>query len=183
MAASTVWEILQEAGADPAPERSSSTSADFLRSQAEALSACDFFETVTLSGARIDVFTVIEHANRRIRVLDATAHPTAPWMAQAARHPVMDRGPAAYGYDPFFLRREWRQPSVAGQLRQLAEQECAARKLAARREAGRRARWGPGWSEGGAFAVAGPTTGTRPRSDARGVPKVQKAARICLKSR
>ncbi|MFE2689419.1 hypothetical protein [Streptomyces mirabilis] len=49
----------------------------------------------------------------------------------------MDRGPAAYGYDPFFLRREWRPPSVAGQLRQLAEQDCAALKLAASREANR----------------------------------------------
>ncbi len=37
VAASTVWEILQEAGIDPAPERSSATWAGFLRSQAEAL--------------------------------------------------------------------------------------------------------------------------------------------------
>ena len=50
VAASTVWEILHDAGIDPAPERSSTTWADFLRSQAEALLACDFFETVTLSG-------------------------------------------------------------------------------------------------------------------------------------
>jgi putative transposase len=34
VAASTVWEILHEAGIDPAPERSSATWADFLRSQA-----------------------------------------------------------------------------------------------------------------------------------------------------
>jgi len=39
VAASTVWEILHEAGIDPAPERSSATWADFLRSQAEALLA------------------------------------------------------------------------------------------------------------------------------------------------
>ncbi|MET7906667.1 integrase, partial [Streptomyces sp. NPDC005355] len=77
VAASTVWEILQEAGVDPAPERSSSTWADFLRSQADALLACDFFETVALSGARMYVLAVIEHASRRIRVLGATAHPTS----------------------------------------------------------------------------------------------------------
>jgi transposase len=59
VAASTVWEMLQEAGIDPAPERSSSTWADFLRSQADALLACDFLETVTLSGARLYVFAVI----------------------------------------------------------------------------------------------------------------------------
>jgi hypothetical protein len=55
VAASTVWEILHEAGIDPAPERSSATWADFLRSQAEALLACDFFETVTVCGARLYV--------------------------------------------------------------------------------------------------------------------------------
>jgi hypothetical protein len=51
MAASTVWEVLKEAGIPPAPERTSTTWADFLRSQADALLACDLFETVTLSGA------------------------------------------------------------------------------------------------------------------------------------
>ena len=55
VAASTIWEILQEAGIDPAPERACSTWADFLRSQADALLACDFFETVTLTGARMYV--------------------------------------------------------------------------------------------------------------------------------
>ena len=53
VAASTVWEILKDAGVDPAPERASSTWAAFLRSQADALPACDFFETVTLSGAQM----------------------------------------------------------------------------------------------------------------------------------
>jgi putative transposase len=75
MAASTVWEILREAGIHPAPERASSTWAEFLRSQADALLACDFLETATLTGARMYVFAVIEHASRRIRILGATAHP------------------------------------------------------------------------------------------------------------
>jgi transposase InsO family protein len=90
IAASTLWEILKDAGIDPAPERGSTTWADFLRSQADALLACDFFETVTLSGARLYAFAVIEHATRRIRVLGATAHPTATWVTQAARNLVMD---------------------------------------------------------------------------------------------
>jgi putative transposase len=90
VAASTVWEILREAGIDPAPERSSATWAGFLRSQAEPPLACDFFETVTLSGTRLHVLAVIEHASRRIRILGATAHPTGPWVAQAARNLVTD---------------------------------------------------------------------------------------------
>lgn len=39
VAPSTVWEILKEAGIDPAPGRAATTWADFLRSQAEALAA------------------------------------------------------------------------------------------------------------------------------------------------
>ncbi|MFG1891076.1 hypothetical protein ACGFIR_24830 [Micromonospora sp. NPDC049051] len=75
VAASTVWEILKEAGVDPAPQRTSSTWATFLRSQAHAVIAADFFETTTLTGTRLYVLAVIEHATRRIRILGATAHP------------------------------------------------------------------------------------------------------------
>src|ERR1700730_4705152 len=90
VAPSTVWEILNEAGIDPAPQRSASTGAAFPRSQANALLACDFMETVTLTGARMYVLAVIEHASRRIRILGATAHPTASWVVQAAKNLVMD---------------------------------------------------------------------------------------------
>lgn len=94
VAPSTVWEILKDAGIDPAPGRSATTWASFLCSQAEALLACDFFETVTLSGTRVLVLAVIEHHTRRIRirirVLGATAHPAASWVAQAARNLFMD---------------------------------------------------------------------------------------------
>jgi transposase len=55
VAASTVWEIVKEAGIDPAPMRASSTWAEFLRSQADALLACDSLETVTLTGTRMYV--------------------------------------------------------------------------------------------------------------------------------
>ncbi|MET7355613.1 integrase core domain-containing protein, partial [Streptomyces mirabilis] len=81
---------LREHGIPPAPERHSTTWADFLRSQADALLACDFFETRTLTGARLYVFAVIEHSTRRIRVLGVTAHPTAQWVVQVGRNLLMD---------------------------------------------------------------------------------------------
>jgi putative transposase len=90
IAASTVWEILKEAGVDPSPDRAATSWAAFLRGQAEAILACDFIETVTLSGQRQYILAVIEHANRRIRILGATAHPTASWVTQAARNLAMD---------------------------------------------------------------------------------------------
>jgi putative transposase len=90
VAASTVWEILKDAGINPAPERSSQTWAAFLRSQANAILAADFFETVTLTGHQVYVLAIIEHAARRVRVLGATAHPTAAWVTQAARNLAMD---------------------------------------------------------------------------------------------
>jgi putative transposase len=76
VAASTVWQILSDAGIDPAPERTSDTWATFRRSQAQAILAADFFETVTLTGTRMYVLAVIEHATRRIRILGAP--PTQP---------------------------------------------------------------------------------------------------------
>ena len=59
VAASSVWEILRQAGIDPAPDRTRTMWASFLRSQADALLACDFFETSTLDGTRQFVLAVI----------------------------------------------------------------------------------------------------------------------------
>ena len=44
------WEILKKAGIDPAPRRTAPTWSQFLRSQAEAVLACDFFTVDLLDG-------------------------------------------------------------------------------------------------------------------------------------
>jgi putative transposase len=83
---------LKDAGIDPASERTATTwAAAFLRSQADALLACDFIETITPTGQCQYILAVIEHATRRVRVLGTTAHPTATWVTQAARNLVMER--------------------------------------------------------------------------------------------
>jgi putative transposase len=79
VSASTVWEILKDAGIDPAPRRSGPTWSLFLRSQAEAILACDFFTADLLDGTQAYVLAVIEHVSRRIRVLGVTLHPTGDW--------------------------------------------------------------------------------------------------------
>ena len=96
VAASTVWEILKNAGIDPAPRRTGPTWSQFLRSQAGAILACDLFTADLLDGTQAYVLAVIEHATRRIRILGVTQHPTGAWTAQQARNLLMDLGEQAH---------------------------------------------------------------------------------------
>ena len=83
VAASTVWEILKASGVDPAPRRRTGpTWPQFLRSQAEAILACDLFTVDLLDGTQAHVLAVTEHAARRIRILGVTLHPTGAWTTQ-----------------------------------------------------------------------------------------------------
>ena len=95
VAASTVWEILRASGIDPARRRTGPTWSQFLRSQAEAILACDFFTVDLLDGTQAYVLAVIDHATRRIRILGLTLHPTGEWTAQQARNLIMDLGDQA----------------------------------------------------------------------------------------
>ena len=91
VAPSTVWEILKNAGIDPAPRRDGPVGAEFLRSQAQGMIlALDFFTADLLNGAKVHVLAVIEHATRRVRILAATEHPVQAWAVQQARNLLMD---------------------------------------------------------------------------------------------
>jgi putative transposase len=93
VAAPAVWQILKASGIDPAPlRRTGPTWQQFLRSQAGAILACDFFTADLLDGTQAYVLTVIEHATRRIRILGVTPHPTGGWTTQQARNLLMDLG-------------------------------------------------------------------------------------------
>jgi putative transposase len=96
VAASTVWEILKASGIDPARRRTGPTWSQFLRSQAGAILACDFFTADLLDGTQAYVLAVIEHVIRRIRILGVTQHPTGEWTAQQARNLIMDLGDQAH---------------------------------------------------------------------------------------
>jgi len=90
VAPSTVWQILKDAGIDPAPRRDGPGWAEFLRSQAQGILALDFFTADLLNGTKVYVLAVIEHGNRRVRVLGATEHPVQSWIVQQARNLLMD---------------------------------------------------------------------------------------------
>ena len=66
VAPSTVWQILKDAGIDPAPRRDGPGWAEFLRSQAQGILALDFFTADLLNGTKVYVLTAIEHGSRRV---------------------------------------------------------------------------------------------------------------------
>ena len=84
LAASTVWQILNNAGVDPAPTRSRATWSQFLLSQAAV--ACDFFTVATALLRRYYVLFFIDIPTRRVFFAGVTANPTGAWTTQAARN-------------------------------------------------------------------------------------------------
>jgi putative transposase len=65
IAASTVWQILHDAGIDPAPRRAGPTWRQFLTAQARGLIAVDFVHVDTVLVRRVYALVVIEHGTRR----------------------------------------------------------------------------------------------------------------------
>jgi hypothetical protein len=96
VAASTGWEILNTYGIGPSRRGTRPTWSQFLRSQAEAILACDFFTVDLPDGTQAYVLAIIEHATRRIRILGVTLHPTGAWTVQQARNLIMDLGEQAH---------------------------------------------------------------------------------------
>jgi putative transposase len=89
IAASTVWQILHDAGIDPAPRRSEPSWRQFLTAQAKAVLAVDFVHVDTVFLRRIYALIAVEHGSRRVHLLGVTTHPTGAWTTQAARNLLM----------------------------------------------------------------------------------------------
>ena len=62
----------------------------FLRNQATAILACDFFGAVTATFRMLYVFVVIEHGTRRLAHVNVTTHPSAAWTLQQLREVIAD---------------------------------------------------------------------------------------------
>jgi hypothetical protein len=73
-----VWSILQQAGIEPAPRRSSETWREFLRAQASGI-ACDFFTVDTVLFRRLHALVFIELATRQVYLAGITMNPTGEW--------------------------------------------------------------------------------------------------------
>ncbi len=82
--ASTIWRILKTHDLDPAPQRSTVTWTQFLRSQAAV--ACDFASIDTMVLRRYYLLFFIDVTGREVLFAGVTANPTGPWTTQAARN-------------------------------------------------------------------------------------------------
>ena len=84
IAASTVWQILHDAGIGPAPRRSGPTWKQLLAVQARGIIAADFVHVDTVLLRRLYALIVIEHGTRRAHLAGITANPDGPWTTQTA---------------------------------------------------------------------------------------------------
>jgi transposase len=98
LAPSTVWQILKDAGIDPAPRRAGQSWRAFLDAQAKTILAVDFFHVDTVFLRRLYLLFFIEHGTRRVHLAGITAHPTGEWVAQQARNLLMNLGDHADGF-------------------------------------------------------------------------------------
>jgi putative transposase len=95
IAASTVWQIMHDAGIDPVPRRAGPTWKQFLTAQARGIIAADFVHVDTVLLRRLYALIVIEHGTRRVHLAGITANPDGAWTTQAARNVLMDLGQRA----------------------------------------------------------------------------------------
>jgi putative transposase len=89
LAASTVWTILKEAGIEPAPKRTQTSWAEFLKQQAASILERDFLTVDTLFLKRFYVLFFVELATCRVWLAGITTNPDGRWVTQQARNLLM----------------------------------------------------------------------------------------------
>jgi putative transposase len=99
VAASTICRILKRARIPSAPARRGNTGwRQFLRVQASAALAVDFFHVGAVTLRRIYVLVALEIETRYLHVLEVTATPDGAWTTQQARDLFLDLAERAAGF-------------------------------------------------------------------------------------
>jgi transposase InsO family protein len=90
VSATSVRNILAQAGLPPAPQRDRQAWRGFLRAHADSILACDFFTVDTVWLRRLYVLVFLSVGSRRIEYLACTSSPNSAWMLQQARNLLME---------------------------------------------------------------------------------------------
>jgi transposase InsO family protein len=85
VSATTVRELLKNAGLGPAGKRAGLSWREFLRAQAHSMLAVDFFTVETVLLQRLYVLIFIELGSRRVHLAGCTTNPSGAWVTQQAR--------------------------------------------------------------------------------------------------
>jgi putative transposase len=85
VSATTVRDLLRNAGLGPAGERAGLSWREFLRAQAHGMLAVDLFTVETVWLQRLYVLFFIELGSRRVHLAGCTTNPSGAWVAQQAR--------------------------------------------------------------------------------------------------
>ena len=109
-----MWQILKDAGVDPAPRRSGQTWQSFLHAQAKTILAADFLHIDTVFLRRLYVLFFIEHGRRRVHLAGITAHPTGDWVTQQARNLLMNLEDHADGVKFLIRDRDTKFTAASG---------------------------------------------------------------------
>ena len=86
VSATKIRTVLRANGLGPAPRRDGPSWSPFLRSQAGAILAVDFFTVETVWLRTLYVLFAIRIATRRVHVLGVTRNPDSAWVTQQARN-------------------------------------------------------------------------------------------------
>lgn len=100
IAASTVWQILHDAGTGPTARRRGPIWKQFLTAQARGIIAAGFVHVGTVLLRRLCALIVIEHGTRRVHLAGVTASPDGARTTQAARSFLMGQGQRDLGQVP-----------------------------------------------------------------------------------
>jgi putative transposase len=89
VSATKIRTLLRANGMGPAPRRDGPTWSGFLRSQAQAILALDFFTVETAWLRTMYVLFAIHLGSRRVHVVGVTKNPDSAWVTQHARNLAM----------------------------------------------------------------------------------------------
>ncbi len=84
-----MWRIFRDAGREPTPARSGPSGSEFIRSQAKAVIATDFFTVDTVLLRRFYVMFWIELDTRVVHLSGITTNPSAPRTTKQGRNLLM----------------------------------------------------------------------------------------------